>query len=116
MRLGLIGLGRIGLEPSRRYERARAGELVHVDVKKLGRIEGIGHSGRHDGEANVSEGIAIGGGTITNHEGGEIYGYGRAVEVEGPAVESWTDSVAGEHGFTEVSHTLEIFGTCPECA
>ena len=41
---------------------------------------------------------------------------GRAVEVEGPAVESWTDSVAGEHGFTEVSHTLEIFGTCPECA
>ena len=32
-------LGRLGLEPARRYERARPGELVHVDVKKLGRIE-----------------------------------------------------------------------------
>ena len=33
-------LGRVGLEPARRYERTRPGELVHVDVKKLGRIEG----------------------------------------------------------------------------
>jgi transposase InsO family protein len=30
-------------EPIRRYERARPGELVHVDIKKLGRIAGIGH-------------------------------------------------------------------------
>ena len=41
---------------------------------------------------------------------------GRAVEVEGPAVETWTDSVADEHGFTDISHTLEIFGTCPSCS
>ena len=41
---------------------------------------------------------------------------GRAVEVEGPAVESWADRVAGQHGFRDVSHTLEIFGTCPDCA
>ena len=40
----------------------------------------------------------------------------RTVEVEGPTVERWTDGVAGEHGFTDVSHTLEIFGTCPDCA
>ncbi|CAN5692402.1 Fur family transcriptional regulator [soil metagenome] len=40
---------------------------------------------------------------------------GRTVEVEGPTVERWADGVAGEHGFTEVSHTLEIFGTCPDC-
>jgi transposase InsO family protein len=39
-RLGLGRLGRLGLEPARRYERSRPGELVHVDVKKLGRIEG----------------------------------------------------------------------------
>ena len=39
-RLGLGRLGRLGLEPPRRYERSRPGELVHVDVKKLGRIEG----------------------------------------------------------------------------
>jgi transposase InsO family protein len=37
-RLGLGRLGRLGLEPAVRYERSRPGELVHVDVKKLGRI------------------------------------------------------------------------------
>ena len=40
---------------------------------------------------------------------------GRTVEVEGPAVERWAGRVAGKHGFTEVSHSLEIFGTCPDC-
>jgi transposase InsO family protein len=43
-RIGLGKLGRLGLEPARRYERKRPGELIHVDVKKLGRIErGAGH-------------------------------------------------------------------------
>ena len=41
---------------------------------------------------------------------------GRTVEVEGPAAERWADSVAAEHGFIDVSHTLEIFGTCRSCA
>jgi transposase InsO family protein len=39
-RQGMGRLGRIGLEQPQRYERSRAGELVHIDVKKLGRIEG----------------------------------------------------------------------------
>ena len=39
-RAGLGRLGRIGLAQAHRYERSRPGELVHVDVKKLGRIEG----------------------------------------------------------------------------
>jgi transposase InsO family protein len=42
-----IGLGRLSvLEPKppvRRYQRERPGELIHIDIKKLGRIEGIGH-------------------------------------------------------------------------
>ncbi|NMH96659.1 Fur family transcriptional regulator [Pseudonocardia acidicola] len=41
---------------------------------------------------------------------------GRAVEIEGPAVESWAQRVADEHGYTELSHTVEIFGLCRECA
>jgi Fur family transcriptional regulator, ferric uptake regulator len=41
---------------------------------------------------------------------------GRTEEVEGPAVERWADRVAAEHGFVDVSHTLEIFGTCAPCA
>jgi len=39
-RLGMGKLGRIGLEQPVRYERSRPGELIHVDVKKLGRIYG----------------------------------------------------------------------------
>ena len=40
---------------------------------------------------------------------------GATVEVEGPAVEKWTRSVAAAHGYSDVSHTLEIFGTCNSC-
>ncbi len=39
-REGVGRLGRLGLEPAVRYERARPGELIHIDVKKLGRIQG----------------------------------------------------------------------------
>ena len=43
-RIGLGKLGRLGLEPAVRYERERPGELIHIDVKKLGRIhKGAGH-------------------------------------------------------------------------
>ena len=41
---------------------------------------------------------------------------GRTVEVEGPTVERWATSVASEHGYADVSHTLEIFGLCPRCS
>ncbi|TWE12376.1 Fur family zinc uptake regulator [Rudaeicoccus suwonensis] len=41
---------------------------------------------------------------------------GRAVEVEGPAVERWAAKVSEEHGFTNVEHTVEIFGMCAECS
>ena len=40
---------------------------------------------------------------------------GRAVEVSGPAVERWANAMAAEHGFRDVSHDLEIFGTCGSC-
>jgi Fur family ferric uptake transcriptional regulator len=41
---------------------------------------------------------------------------GRTVEVEGPVVERWAEQVASQHGFADVSHTVEIFGTCGDCA
>ncbi|TQJ51269.1 Fur family transcriptional regulator [Phycicoccus sp. SLBN-51] len=41
---------------------------------------------------------------------------GRTVEVEGPAVERWATKVSEEHGFRDVQHTLEIFGTCADCS
>jgi transposase InsO family protein len=44
-RTGMGKLGRLGLEPAQRYEWARPGELIHIDIKKLGRIgdKGPGH-------------------------------------------------------------------------
>jgi Fur family ferric uptake transcriptional regulator len=41
---------------------------------------------------------------------------GLTVEVEGPAVEAWTHAIAKENGFTDVSHTLDIFGICARCS
>ena len=39
---------------------------------------------------------------------------GRSVEVSGPEVEAWADRVAAAAGYTEISHTLEVFGLCPQ--
>jgi Fur family ferric uptake transcriptional regulator len=39
---------------------------------------------------------------------------GRSVEVEGPEVEAWSERVAAEAGYTEISHTVELFGLCSE--
>ena len=41
---------------------------------------------------------------------------GRTVEVAGSAVERWAEKVAAQAGFVEVSHTIEVVGTCPSCA
>ncbi|GAB7069370.1 transcriptional repressor [Mycobacterium hodleri] len=41
---------------------------------------------------------------------------GTTVEVEGAAAETWATEVAALHGFSDVSHTIEIFGVCAECA
>ena len=41
---------------------------------------------------------------------------GATVEVAGGAAETWAAEVAREHGFSDVSHTIEIFGLCGECA
>ncbi|HUJ66636.1 MAG TPA: transcriptional repressor [Acidimicrobiales bacterium] len=41
---------------------------------------------------------------------------GTAIEVEGPQVERWAAKTGIEHGFIDVTHTVEITGTCPDCA
>ncbi|MCB0934445.1 MAG: transcriptional repressor [Mycobacterium sp.] len=42
-------------------------------------------------------------------------GCGSAVEVSGREVEAWAAEVAQAHGFSEVSHTIELFGICADC-
>ena len=41
---------------------------------------------------------------------------GFTVEVDGPEVERWSHEVAESNGFVDVSHTVEIFGDCRDCA
>jgi transposase InsO family protein len=61
-KIGMGKLGRLGMEPAVRYERSRPGELLHIDVKKLGRIhDGAGHRvtgkrGRYTGMRTDAEG------------------------------------------------------------
>ncbi len=68
------------------------GDAVDVDglvqILNYGKIKGRGAEGYHDGEPNVSEGVAIGGGTIVNNATGEIYGYGRAIQVDNSSNEN----------------------------
>lgn len=40
---------------------------------------------------------------------------GRTMDVAGPAVETWANTVAAEHGFADVSHRMELFGSCADC-
>ncbi|MFJ5615505.1 Fur family transcriptional regulator [Micromonospora sp. NPDC093243] len=40
----------------------------------------------------------------------------RTIEVVGPTVDAWARRTAQRHGFADVNHTLEIFGTCAACA
>lgn len=40
---------------------------------------------------------------------------GATIEVGGLEVEAWAAEVAAKHGYSDVSHTIEIFGTCPAC-
>ena len=53
-RIGMGKLGRLGLEPAVRYERERPGELIHIDIKRLGRIQG-GAGCRFTGDAARSK-------------------------------------------------------------
>jgi transposase InsO family protein len=58
-----LGLNRLSAleptEPIRRYERENPGELIHIDIKKLGRIGSVGHriTGRQTGVVNRHLGI-----------------------------------------------------------
>jgi Fur family transcriptional regulator, ferric uptake regulator len=55
-------------------------------------------------------------GTSVHHHHLTCRNCGSSVEVEGRAVERWAERVADEAGFTDVGHTVELFGLCPECA
>lgn len=40
---------------------------------------------------------------------------GQTLEIEAKKVEAWADEVASQHGFSEPSHNIDIFGICAAC-
>lgn len=55
-------------------------------------------------------------GTTSHHHHLVCRECGRTVEIDGPNVEAWADRVADRHGYADVTHVLELFGTCADCA
>jgi transposase InsO family protein len=68
-RIGMGKLGRLGLQPAERYERARPGELIHIDVKKLGRIQGGAGKRIRGGSSHYNRRITDAAGTRRNTVG-----------------------------------------------
>lgn len=108
-----------------RFEDFRSAQEVHESLRADGATIGLSTVYRalqamaDAGEVDVIRGesgeAAYRRCSDTHHHHLVCRSCGATVEVEGPAVERWTRSVAADHGYSEVSHTLEIFGTCPDC-
>ena len=108
-----------------RFDDFRSAQEIHDLLRRTGdqvglstvyrTLQGMADAGQvdvlraEDGEALYRRCSA------THHHHLVCRSCGRTVEVDGPAVERWADRVAAEHGYADVSHTLEIFGTCPAC-
>jgi Fur family ferric uptake transcriptional regulator len=86
---------------------------VYRHLRRLAEDGAVDVVSRPDGEAAYRLcGPASSGAPEQHHHHLVCRTCGFSVEVEGPEVESWTQRVAADAGFTNVSHTLEIFGEC----
>lgn len=108
----------------------RSAQDIYAAMRAEGRAVGLSTVYRHL-QSLVAEGLAD---VIHTPEGETTYRYcggsarkthhhhlvcrscGRAEEVESRAVERWSATVADEHGYIDVDHTVEVFGVCAECA
>ncbi|QWC85813.1 transcriptional repressor [Nocardioidaceae bacterium] len=107
------------------FDDFRTAQELHAAISRSGDNVGLATVYRHvqaladAGEVDVlrteSGEVAYRRCSMTHHHHLVCRACGQTVEVEGPAVERWADAVAAEHGFTDVSHTLEIFGICASC-
>jgi Fur family ferric uptake transcriptional regulator len=100
---------------------------IHAELRRKGEHVGLATVYRHLqalSEAGSIDTIRDAGGeTLYRQCGTSMHHHhltcrkcGRSVEVEGRAVEQWAEKVAAEAGFTDVDHTVELFGLCPQCA
>jgi len=107
-------------------EEFRSAQELHARLREAGDPVGLATVYRNlqamaaDGEIDMlrtDDGEAVYRACSTGHHHHLVCRVcGRTVEVEGPTVEAWANKVSAEHGFTDVHHTLEIFGTCAGCS
>ncbi len=103
-------------------------QQIHAELREQGEHVGLTTVYRHlqvlsvDGRVDVIRYSDSSGETLyrkcrsgAHHHHLTCRDCGRSVEVEGRAVERWAEQVAAEAGFTDVGHTVELFGLCPEC-
>lgn len=83
---------------------------VYRTLRVLSRAPDVDVIIRADGEA------AYRSCTPTHHHHLVCRRCGLTIEVVGRVVERWSNDTAASHGFTEVSHTLEVFGLCADCS
>ena len=126
-----------GLRPTRqrravatcldRVDDFRSAQEIHADLAGSGTRVGLATVYRNlqamgtDGEVDVirtAEGQAVYRSCATEHHHHHVVcrSCGLAVEVTGDAVERWAEAMAAAHGFTQVRHTVEMDGLCPQCS
>jgi Fur family transcriptional regulator, ferric uptake regulator len=102
-------------------------QQIHAELRRRGEHIGLTTVYRHlqvlseDGQVDAISGAS--GETLyrrcrtdAHHHHLTCRNCGRSVEVEGKAVERWAEQVAADAGFTEVGHTVELLGLCPDCS
>jgi Fur family ferric uptake transcriptional regulator len=103
----------------------RTAQEIHDDLRRLGErvglttvyrtLQGMTEAGELDVLRTTDGETAYRRCSTGHHHHLVCRGCGRTVEVSGPAVEKWANAVAEQHQFRDVSHDLEIFGTCSTC-
>jgi Fur family transcriptional regulator, ferric uptake regulator len=109
-----------------RLEDFRSAQEIHEELRRCG--EGIGLTTVYRTLQTLADGGEVD--VLRNTAGEAVYRRcesaehhhhlvcrrcGAAEEIDAPAVESWASEMAERHGFTEISHTVEIFGVCRAC-
>jgi Fur family transcriptional regulator, ferric uptake regulator len=106
----------------------RSAQSVYADLRAGGETIGLSTVYRHLqslAAAGSADTLQTGdgqllyrlcGGTARHHHHLVCRNCGATVEVEGRAIENWTDRVAAAHGFTDVAHTVELIGLCAACS
>src|SRR5438094_9576844 len=105
----------------------RTAQDIHAELRRRGHRVGLTTVYRHLGQlgegGHVDVSRAPNGETIYRRCAAESHHHhlicrecGTTVEFEGPEVERWAEGIARTAGFHDVSHTVEVFGTCDRCA